>query len=92
MYKVSDGFNLETNDKTYFDKFNVMDLLSVSRSMVMPNSRISTQGSAPYKNSNSAMNIVDYHTKKHYAENARNDTDRISSVNEDTDSPRTVGR
>ena len=33
MYRVSDGFNLEDGDgKTYFDKYNVMDLLNVSRS------------------------------------------------------------
>ena len=33
MYKVSEGYNLESNDKTYFDKYNVMDLLSASRSL-----------------------------------------------------------
>ena len=37
MYRVSDGYNLEENDKTYFDKFNVMELLSVSRSMNVTN-------------------------------------------------------
>ena len=33
MYRINDGYNLEDNDKTFFDKFNVMELLSVSRSM-----------------------------------------------------------
>ena len=33
MYRVSDGYNLEKNDKTFFDKYNVGALLEVSRSM-----------------------------------------------------------
>lgn len=33
MYKVSEGYNLNKNDKTYFDKFNVMDLFSAGRGM-----------------------------------------------------------
>ena len=31
MFRVSDGYNLDPNDKTYFDKFNVMDILSQSQ-------------------------------------------------------------
>ena len=30
IYKVSEGYNLNENDKTYFDKFNIMDMLSDS--------------------------------------------------------------
>ena len=33
MYRVSEGFNLDSNDKTYFDKYGVMDLIQASRSM-----------------------------------------------------------
>ena len=28
MYRVSEGYNLESNDKTFFDKYNVMEMLS----------------------------------------------------------------
>ena len=33
MYRINDGFNLERKDKTYFDKFNIAELLSVSKNM-----------------------------------------------------------
>lgn len=33
MYKVSEGYNLNPNDKTYFDKFNIMEMLNLSHSM-----------------------------------------------------------
>ena len=36
VYKVSEGYNLEPNDKTYFDKFKIMDLLSFSKSVNAP--------------------------------------------------------
>ena len=84
MYKISDGFNLEDNDKTFFDKFNVMELLSASKSMNLSNLLMkNTDGINKYKNSNSAMNIINQQTKKHYAAQRHDDTDRISSNNEE---------
>ena len=32
MYRVSDGYNLEPNDKTYFDKHNILAMLEASKS------------------------------------------------------------
>ena len=59
MYRVSDGYNLDSNDKTYFDKYNIFDLISNSRSLTSPtvldtNPSISTE---KFK-SVSAMRIV----------------------------------
>lgn len=34
MYRINDGYNLQDNDRTFFDKHNIAELLSVSRSMV----------------------------------------------------------
>ena len=65
MYKVSDGYNLEDSGKqTFFDKHNIMDLLSLNRDVhndsasSLNNSR-SIEALKNYKSSsNSAMKII----------------------------------
>jgi len=37
MYKVSEGFNLDPKDKTYFDKYNILDVLEATRSLTSLN-------------------------------------------------------
>lgn len=49
MYRVSDGYNLEKNDKTYFDKHNVMELINASRSL---NSSFAVDSKTDYQGSN----------------------------------------
>lgn len=87
MYRVSEGFNLDSNDKTYFDKYGVMDLIQASRSMSSQKSLGVTQSDnlSRYKNSTSALNIIKKTTEEHFAGRSNrdgdNETDRISSVN-----------
>ena len=50
MYRINDGFNLERKDKTYFDKFNIAELLSVSKNM-------SSKGDLIIKNPSDASSI-----------------------------------
>ena len=38
------------------------------------------------------MKVIHKETKKHYAEKKNDDTDRISSVDEERDTPRTAGK
>ena len=61
MYRINDGYNLEDNDKTFFDKFNIMELLSVSRSMAASDLKRDS------KMSRSAMSVIDKTAKRHYA-------------------------
>ena len=51
MYRINDGFNLERKDKTYFDKFNIAELLSVSKNM-------SSKGDLIIKNPSDASSII----------------------------------
>ena len=92
MYRVSDGYNLDRKDKTYFDKYGVMELINASREMssqlalngAPSQSKFSTQSYEKldrYKNnSNSAYDIIKKTTEQHYAEREGQDTDRISSI------------
>lgn len=43
MYRINDGYNLDSNDKTYFDKYNIFEMISGSRSRTTMN----TYGSSP---------------------------------------------
>ena len=59
MYRVTDGYNLDANDKTYFDKFNIMEMLSGSRSLTSGQGfGLSTSLSTEKGKSLSAMRIV----------------------------------
>ena len=69
MYKVSEGYNLEDAGKqTYFDKYNVMELLAIGGANRSPEQRNSPTNSLNgsssieaikrYKSTSSTLNIM----------------------------------
>ena len=66
MYRINDGFNLERKDKTYFDKFNIAELLSVSKNMSSKGSDLIIKNPSDassinlnqYKSSSSALAVI----------------------------------
>ena len=75
MYKVSEGYNLDNDeDKTYFKKYNINDIINASRNQMNYSSLIVGQKKRDFSNnsdrhqlSNSALKIIQQTAFEHYA-------------------------
>ena len=83
MYRVSEGYNLEEKDKTFFDKYNVLDMLSSKSRSGLNSTSVSRYGNLTGDQA-AVRNILRQHRPPKDTES----TERVSSHSDDDDDDR----